>query len=531
MNALLGTGQLVRLALRRDRIALPLWVLVIGVLPASAAGAYDQLYPDAATRASLTAGMGANPSLTLLYGPAFDLSTAGGFAAWRFGAFLPLFAALACVFTVTRHTRQDEDTGRRELLSSTVTGRYAALAAALITAGLGAVATGALVALGLVATGLPAAGSVAFGLGTALTGMVFATVAAVTAQLAGHSRGANGMAVAVLGVAFVVRAVGDSTTEARWLSWLSPVGWAARIRPFAGERWSVALLLVAAALALGAVACLLLPRRDVGLGLFPARPGPAVAAPGLRSPLALAWRMHRGLLAGWVAGFAVMGALFGSLAAGIGDVVGDSAEAQEMFQRLGGAQNLVDTFIAAIASIFGLFASLYGVQATLRMRAEETAVRLEPLLATGVRRLRWASGHLVFSLLGTAVLLVVFGVCAGLLHGLRVGDVGAQVPAVLGAALAQVPAAWVVAGIAVLVFGFAPRFAAAAWAVAAVFLVLSLFGPVVRAPQVVLDVSPFTHVPKLPSAEFTAAPVAWLLAIAAAAVAAGLAGFRRRDIG
>lgn len=432
MTALTGTRHLVRLALRRDRIVLPLWVLVIGFLPASTAGAYEQLYPDEASRASLTAGMGANPSLTLLYGPPFDLSTAGGFTAWRFGVFAPLFLALACIFTVTRHTRQEEDTGRQELLSSTVTGRYAALTAALITAGIGAVGTGVLIALGLTGAGLPSSGAVAFGLGATLTGLVFATVAAISAQLAEYSRTANGVATAVLGFAFLLRAVGDSATDVSWLSWLSPLGWSLQIRPFAGDRWAVAVLLVGAALVLASVAYRLLPRRDVGMGIFPARPGPRTAAPGLRSPFALAWRLHRGALTGWIAGFAVMGALFGSLAAGIGDVVGDSAQAQQMFERLGGARNLVDTFLAAIANIFGLIAAMYAVQATLRMRTEETALRLEPLLATRVRRLALAGSHLVFSLLGTAVLLVVAGLFAGLLHGLRVGDVGGQVPAVLG---------------------------------------------------------------------------------------------------
>lgn len=37
MNALTGTGQLVRLILRRDRVRLPLWVLaVLGIVAASA---------------------------------------------------------------------------------------------------------------------------------------------------------------------------------------------------------------------------------------------------------------------------------------------------------------------------------------------------------------------------------------------------------------------------------------------------------------------------------------------------------------
>ncbi|HJQ45664.1 MAG TPA: ABC transporter permease [Amycolatopsis sp.] len=531
MSGLVGTRHLVRLALRRDRVILPPWIVVLGVIPAATAGLYDQLYPDPASRASLTHAMASNPSLSLLYGPAFDLSTAGGFTAWRYGSLIALVLGLVCVFTVTRHTRQEEDTGRQELLSSAVTGRYAALTAALLTAGLTATATGLVSAVAMIGTGLPAAGSIAFGLAVMLVGWVCSAIAAVAAQLAEYSRTANGIASAVVGATFLLRAVGDAATNLSGLSWLSPIGWASRVRPFAGERWWVLLLMLGAAGVLTTVAYRLLPRRDIGMGIIPAKPGPPVAAPGLSTPLGLAWRLHRGLLIGWLAGFAVMGALFGSMAAGIGDVVGDSAQAKEMFQRLGGASGMVDAFLAAITSIFGMIAAMYAVQATLRMRTEETGMRLEPLLATRVRRLQWLGSHLVFSLAGSALLLVVSGLTTGLLHGLRVSDVSGEVPAVLGAAVAQIPAVWVVAGIAVLVFGAAPKYVMAAWSVASLSLALALYGPVLQLPQVVVDFSPFAHVPKLPSAAFTATPLLWLSAIAVLAVAAGMASFRRRDIG
>ncbi|GAB2994513.1 ABC transporter permease [Amycolatopsis acidiphila] len=531
MKPFAGTWHLVRLALRRDRLVLPIWVVLIGIIPAATAGLYDQLYPDAAGRASLTAGATGNPSVALLYGPAFDLSTAGGFTAWRYLTFLSLFLALACIFTVTRHTRQEEETGRQELLSSGVTGRYTALTASLLVAGLASPATGLISTVALVVAGLPATGSIAFGLGLALSGWVFSAVAAVTAQLVEYSRTANGLACAVLGLAFLLRGVGDSAKDISWLSWLSPLGWGAQVRPFAGERWAVLLLPLAATVVLCGLAYRLLTRRDVGLSVFPSRPGPAVAAPGLRSPFALAWRLQRGMLIGWLVGFALSGALFGSLAAGIGDVVGGSTEVRQVFERMGGASALVDAYLAAIAGITGMIAAIYTVQANLRMRSEETAYRLEPLLATRVRRLQWAASHLVFSLFGSALLLVVAGTAAGLLHGLRIGDVSGQVPSMLGATLAQLPAVWVVAGISVLLFGLVPKYATTSWSVASLSLAIALYGPVLNLPQPVLDISPFTHVPKLPSATLTATPMLWLTGIAVVTLVVGLAGFRRRDIG
>jgi polyether ionophore transport system permease protein len=82
----------------------------------------------------------------------------------------------------------------------------------------------------------------------------------------------------------------------------------------------------------------------------------------------------------------------------------------------------------------------------------------------------------------------------------------------------------------VALFGLRPRLAAGGWAVLAVFLLLWVVEMSVKLSQPVLDVSPFSHIPKIPGEPMTAAPLAWLAAIAAALFVAGLAGFRRRDI-
>jgi polyether ionophore transport system permease protein len=530
MSSLTGTRTLVRLALRRDRINLPVWIIVLGLVPASTAGAYAQLYPEAKDRAALTAG-GQNPAVAVLYGKAYDLSTAGGFTAWRYGVFLGVFIGLMAVFTVTRHTRAEEDTGRLELLSAGVLGRYASLTAAVIVSGGASILVGLLQALGMMGSGLPASGSFALGVGVAACGLVFTGIAAITAQIFTYSRTTNGVACAVIGVLFLLRAVGDSSTSATWASWLSPIGWTELVRPFADERFWVLLLPLALAVVLIGVAYRLQPRRDVGLGLVPPKPGPATAAAGLASPFALAWRLHRGPLIGWTLAMLVIGAVFGAIATGIGDLVGSSEQTRLMFERMGGAQGIVDAYIGALGGIYGLTAGVYAVQATLRMRAEESALLLEPLLATKVTRARWAASHLAFAIFGPAVLLAAVGLGTGLTYGLRINDVGTQVPHVLGATLAQLPAVLVMAALAALLFGLLPNLTAVSWALLTVFLLITLFGPILQVGQAVLDVSPFSHVPKLPAAAFNATPLVWLTGIAVVVFAGAFLSFRRRDIG
>ena len=526
-----GTGKLIRLILRRDRVLMPIWVIVIGLLPLSYISAFEGFFATDAERLNYAHVSAANAGFVALYGQLRGDSL-DELVVWRAG-FIPVMIGLFALLTVIRHTRTDEEAGRTELVGATVVGRQAQLAAALITTAAASVVLGLIVTGTMIQAGAPANGSVWFGVQFALAGWVFAGVAAVTAQLTESARSARGIAILVLGVAWVLRLAGDISAigdgALSWLSWLSPIGWLQHIYPYgANDAWPVALamLLAVAGTVAGVV---LLGRRDVGGGVFPARLGPASAAPGLRTPIALAWRLHRGLLIAWVVAFAALGAVFGGVGNSINQLA-DNESVGKIFTRIGGADALADAYIGSIASIVGIIAAAYAVQATLRMRDEEAAGHTEAILSTRASRLGWAASHLAFSLLGPAVALAVEGLLCGLVYGLTVGDVAGQTPRILGGTLAQLPAVWVLAAIAVLLFGVVPRFAAVAWGGVAAALLLLLVGGAVQLDQWMLDISPFTHIPHLPGAELTWTPLLSLTAVAAVAVAVGLAGLRRRDI-
>jgi ABC-2 type transport system permease protein len=534
VTSLTGTGQLLRLAMRRDRVVGSVWVLGLFVFVVSQAASIVSLYPTQADldRLARTAtGIGANPAVVALQGPAYDASTYGGATAWQVvtpGVFL---IGLMSLLLMTRHTRQEEETGRAELVSAGVVGRHAWLAAAwLFVLGVNLVLA-ALSVLGYVAVGLPVAGSVALAVGCGLNGLVFAGVAAVTAQLTEYARPANGMAFAVLGGAFLLRAVGDTASGLSWLSWLSPIGWGERFQPFAGERWAVLLLPVALLAVLVVVVVALRDRRDLGAGVLATRLGPERAPAWLGSPLGLAWRLQRGALAGWAVGAAVAGLSFGVLAQDMAQFAAEDPETAEMLASLGGAGSITDIYLAAVLSWVGLLAAGYAVQATLRLRSEEAEQRAEPVLATAASRVGWAASHLLVAAAGAAVVLAAGGLVAGLAHGLRAGDLAGQLPRVLGAAMVQLPAVWVLAAVGAALFGLLPRVVVGAtWAILGLVLAVTIFGEPLRLSRWLLDLSPFIHLPRLPADAFTATPLLWLVAVAAVLAAAGLAAFRRRDL-
>ncbi|OKK02658.1 ABC transporter permease [Streptomyces sp. CB03234] len=517
MSALTGTGTLTRLALRRDRLMLPLWTVVVGGMVASGSGSLKALYDTPAKRADVAASMTANSSMRSLYGPVFGDST-GALVAWRFATFAAVLAAVMSLIIVVRHTREEEETGRQEMLSAARVGRRAPLTAALLTALVANAAVALIITAGLSGEGV--AGALALGLAVGGTGMVFATMAAIVAQLTESARLAKGLTAAVLGLAFVLRAAGDAG-DSRALTWLSPVGWAENVRAFAGERWWVLPLMAGAVAVQGTVAYALAGRRDVGMGFLPARPGPAsgrIATAG-----GLAWRLQRGSLLGWTLGFLVAGVVFGGMVEGASDLVGDNEQARQIFERMGGQSGLENAFLAAMVGLFGMVAALYVVGSVLRLYGEETSQRAEPVLGCAVGRLRWAAGHLVIAFGGAALLMVAAGAGLTLSYGRDGGPV-------LGAALAQLPAIWVLGGLAVLLHGAFPKAAVAAWGVAGLCLVLGWIGPALDLPQAALDLSPYGHLPKLPGAEMSWTPVLLLAALAAALVAGGLAGLRRRDV-
>ncbi|MEU0566848.1 ABC transporter permease [Nonomuraea sp. NPDC005983] len=527
---LTGTLTLVRLALRRDRVLLPVWIVLIPGVIAASASAIADLYPQAAQRVALGVTISSAPALQALTGPVFDATSVGGLTAWRLTTMASVLAALMSILVITRHTRAEEETGRTELIGACAIGRHATPASAVLVAGSANLLIGLLITLALAGQGLPGAGALAFGLAVSGTGWTFTGVAILAAQLTEHARTANALATAVLGLAFLLRALGDAA-RIEPLSWLSPLGWAQRIRAFAGERWQVVALFAVTGLALVAVAALLSARRDLGAGLLPPRLGPRDAAPDLSSPFALAWRLQRGGLLTWTIGFTVVGAMFGALAHSVGDIVRDNPSLAELLSRIGGgADVLTDTFLTAELGLLGLVAGGYAVQATLRLQAEESAIRAEPVLATAVPRWRWTTGHLFVALSGSATIVAVGGLTTGLTHGIRTGEPVGQAMRLLGAALVQVPATWTLAGIAMLLFGLVPRLTALAWAALAAFALLSQLGELLQLDDWIRGLSPFSHVPQALSGPVRATPLLWLDAITAALSLAGIIAFQRRDL-
>lgn len=526
-NDFAGTRTLAAFVLRREWVRIVIWIAAIVALVATTVASVKGLYPTAADLRQAAVASEGNAAAIAFNGPAQALNTLGGQIAFQVGAFGLVVVALMNLLMVGRLTRGEEEAGRLELLRSLAIGPDASTTSAMLTVVGMDVIVGVLGTLVLLAQDLPVTGSVVFGLSFTLLGLLFASVALVAAQVSENTRVSYGIAGAVLGASFVLRAVGDIGDGT--LSWLSPIGWAQKTRPFAGERWWPFLLLLGVSGALIAGAVDLSRRRDLGAGLVAPRPGPARAARGLGHPLGLAVRLQRGSLVGWSVAVLLTGVAYGSIADSINDFVKDNKALTDLIAAHVGA-SLADSYLAMSFRILALVGAGFAIQSALRLRSEETALHADQILATPVSRVRWAASHLTVAFGGTLVVLAVAGLSVGVSDAAVTGDAGVITKA-FGAALAYTPAIWVLVGLTMLLIGLVPRAAAASWGFLTVCFVIGMLGQLLDLPGWVEDVSPFQHVPQLPAADLTVGPLLVLTAAAVVLTAAGLVGLRRRDIG
>lgn len=537
MTGLTGTAALTRLALRRDRVGLPAWVLGLAGFTAAITAMSASGFPTRADLIQETELMASNPGLRLLGLPSG--ASIGGYTLIRGYLTLAVLAVLMSTFTVVRHTRQSEETGRVELVGAAAVGRHAGLAAAvLVTVGADAVLA-VLVGLAMLGTGQPAAGSFAAGAAVGAVGAVFAGIAAVSTQLSASSRGATGLAAAALGGAFLASGVGNMAgrvdasglrVDSAWPAWLSPIGWGQQMRPFGGDHWWPLVLFAALLLATLGLAGWLAGRRDVGHGLLPARRGPARAAATLQGPVGLAWRLQRATLLAWAVGMLGFGLVLGAIAGQVQDMTGAAAD---WYARMGGTDRILDAYRASIIEMAGMAVAGYAVQALLRMRAAEADGPLEQVLAAAVGRPRWLASQLLTAGIGAAGLLLVFAAGMGVAAGAVLGDVPAELRALTGAGLVQLAGVAVLGAAVVAGIGLLPQWAGAlSWLLLAAAILLGpLFGgTTLRLPQWAQDLSPFTHVPKVPATPLGVPPVLALLLAAAVLLGAGLVALRRRDL-
>ena len=528
-SPLTGLGSLVRLYGRISRRAILLWALAVLVLVPASIFAMEETYPDQ-DALDARAMLLDNPSAVMMTGPYFatDQYTFWAMVANELFLYILVPAAIMSVLLTVRHTRGEEEAGRLEMTRALPTGRLAPAVAALVIVTIANLALGAAVIIGAASMGGELADSLALGLATALTGMVFAAIAAVTAQLTEHAGTASGMALGLLALTFMVRGIGDVIDrQGSWLSWFSPLAWAQQTRVFVDLRWWPLLVSLAAVIALLVLAGALSRRRDVGAGLRAATGGRSAASSALLAPGGLARRLVTGTMIAWGIGLFLFALAFGSLASSLTDFVQEMPAIDQWAPIQ--MEDLTGSFSAFVLMMLAIGPVALIVSGVLRMRTEEMAGRLAGALMAGTSRVRLALTWFLVVLLEVALMQVLLGLGVGLGVWAATEDT-AWIGDMTLASLAYLPAIALYGAVALALYGLNVRLTGIAWVLVVYSALVTFLGDLLGLPDVAKDVSPLNHVPLLPSADFEGLPLLVMGVVAVVLVVAGLAAVRRRDL-
>lgn len=529
-----GLRSCLRIAWRRNRLFWVLWIAGLSLSMPATITQYDTLFPPGSNPQRTIALLAGNPSMRAMLGPAYDLTTKGGFVFWRVGGFTAVMAAMMAGFGIIRATRAEEEDGRVELVRSGPVGAHDPLTAAVTLSLLGCAGLGAVNTLAVGALGLPWAGSVAAGLAIGLTGAIFVGLGALVAQLFDSARAARAWTVGIgLGGMYLLRAIvdgGGDGSEVAALRWAIPLEWGMMSRPYSDERWWVLLLPLALTIVLVAMAYAVESRRDHGAGLRDSRPGPADGPRNLSGAWGLAWRLQRVGLISWTVGLLVCAVLFGSIATQVDRLASDSSAALHTIEKLGGHGAITIAFFTAMLSILVSIVGFMAVTTINRLRIEESAGHTEMLLSTASSRTAVALSHLAWAVGLPSLVLVLIGALLPVAKAVHDASARSLVVDFTRGAAGLVPGLVLVAGFAMLVIGWQPRLMPAVWGLLGWSLFTMWFSVLFDLPRWLIDLQPWGHLAFVPRDPMAWTPFLVELLAGALLLAAGVIGYQRRDI-
>ena len=524
-----GTFKLLRLYLRRDRFILLIWVL-LSAMVINGQVSFVKSMPD---WQFYIEELSNSPLTSALLGPVVPLNMEGAIM-WRGLLQASITVMLGAAITVIRHTRTEESTGRNELLLSKPVGPYANLSAALIIAFIGSIISGILVAGLLIGLGFGSAGSILVGLTLAASGLMFAGIGGLCAQIFSQSGAARGAIFGAYGLTMVTMVANNMGGGGTIWAWLAPEAWFRITVPYGDNNyWPIIVFLLISAMPLS-LSYRLLDRRDMGSGIVPQKEGRPAAVPWLNSPLAMAWNQHRYKILIWAIAMAYLGGLMGYGTPNISESISETFSQMNTWSLAVAKLGNQESFMAVLIYILGLMGglSVYGITSVQRMREEEKEDYAEMVLSKPVSRFGWMGSNLVIAFVGSIIILLSLGLASGIGWSIASGD-SSHILRVLLMSISKIPSVWAIIGLAALLYGWLPRLGVFLnWLILAGFIFVEMLWEAGIVGWSALKMTPFAYSHySIPIGEIHVLPLIVLTAIAAALVGLGILGFNRREIG
>lgn len=524
-----GWPLLLRVGLRRERIILPVTVVLFALMSISTAVSISAMYSDPKQLEQLRASAGSSAAFVFLLGPVPASDSLAAFSHWRAGLFMVAALGVCAVLAVVRQTRKEEEAGRTELLLAGAVGPFAPLLSATLVVVLLVTATSAVMAAVIAGIGGSSMGVVAVFLQYWATGIAAAGTALVAAEAAASAHSANLIGAAVVAAGYLLRGVADATPALGWLRWLSPMGWAEAIDPFGANRLWLAVGGVAVFLVGAGLAAAIRQRRDLGAGLLRRRPGPA-RGPARWSLLGIIGRVTRAPMQSWIGGTASYALVVGALAPQVESMAAGNAVIEDLIKALGQG-SMSEMFVTTMMIFLAVAAAGGGVGVLTAMRAQERSGRAELLLSTPVSRTRYYLTYVVLALLSSIGVLLASAIAVTVGAGVAGGELSSTATLAFSGAAVAVPAVALTVAVAFLAHAVRSSWALVGWPLLLVAFACGPMAELFGLPHWLRQLSPFTHTPSVPVQSSAWLPLTVMTLAAIAVFALGVLAFRRRDIG
>lgn len=525
-----NSSRLVRFILKRERVISVVWIIILVLFSVAVPPALNKIFVSESDSQAMVETM-KNPAMIAMMGPVYGAHnySIGAMYTNMMLLFTILAVAIMNIFLVVRHTRGDEEKGRGEVIRSLPVGRLSNLNATMIVAAAVNVIIAVLCGLVMAVLGIETmdfAGSMLFGVALGVSGMFFAAVTALFVQLSSSSRGAIGYSFVVLGICYMVRAVGDVSSEV--LSLISPLGLILRTQAYVENHWWPVFIVLLLTLIMAAIAYYLNSIRDIDQGFIPAKPGKKEASVMLQSSFGLALRLLRNTMIAWAIGMFIFGAAYGSI---MGDIETFIAK-NEFYQQLIPSSpdySTAELFTTMLNSILSMCCVIPIFTAVLKLRGEEKENRSEHVLARVVSRKKYLAGYVSISIALSFIMLfaAVFGLWS---TSASVMDNPISFFSMLRSMMVYLPALWVMIGVAVLLVGALPKASSFVWAYLGFTFIAVYLGRIINIPEWVKMLTPFGYIPELPIDSINYVTLTILTVISIILIFVGFFFYRKRDM-
>lgn len=533
MTQFKGSGQWLRLNLKRDRFKIFVWLLFVLGLFLAVAFKFESLY-GRPSQIQVMAETLRSPAMTALFGvvPKGTLTTARIFAA-EMAVFWAILLIIFNFSLALGASRQSEESGQTELLlGGYAIGRLAPLLAAALELsfvnGLFIIVGG----LGLKLAQLPGAnGTGDFLLVTSLgcVGWAFGMVALVFAQCVADSHLANMYSYFCFGFFYILRMITD-IQEPRY-TWLSPLGWVEKTQVYGQNSWLAVGLLLGLGFCAFVGALWLDLKRDLNAGVWQ-RHRRVVRRRLLLGPATLLWQLQKTQTIVWLLGMIVLGLAYGAVFDSVGQLINTSPVIQKVLGAEGVhqmAQTQLLSYLHILGLIFAILAVVAGLLILNHLLTDQRRGYLELVQTRAVSRSRLYGVYMGYGLLLTAGLLF-----SALMAAMVAGNLVLAQPLAFhyfGTLFgAMCPIALAFLGLHGFLIGWCPKLAGVAWLYLAVSFMLTYFGQLLALPKWVLKIAPFYSVRQVPAQTNTPLEIGLWFISAAILVILGLVGYRRRDL-